>query len=199
MIDDARDESPSLQDHARGPEPTATEFETRFTEALPALITWARIRLRGRERLGIDLDDVLQETWLRAFEGFPRFDERRGKFRSWIISIAQHVLLESARRGLARGAGQPQTDKSSLLSNCPDSVTTLTRAVARDESLVRLLALVDELPSEERVLVVLRGLEERPFEEVATHLELSEDAAIKRWSRLCARLRETPAIAQLFD
>lgn len=198
MIDDARSGGADDAASVARTGPTDPDFEVLFSNAAPSLVAWTRLRLRGLESIGIDVEDVAQETWTRAFEGFARFDAQRASFRSWVISIARNVLLENVRRSSAQRRARGSAGHSSLLSKCPDSVTTFTRAVAQDEALTRLLEFVELLPNEDRDLVVLRGLEELPFEEVAARLNLTEDATIKRWTRLCTRIRERRSFAQLF-
>jgi DNA-directed RNA polymerase specialized sigma24 family protein len=78
-------------------------------------------------------------------------------------------------------------------------VTSISRAAARDDGFARLLSLIFELPVEDRQLVLLHGLEERPLASVAERLEISEAAAGKRWQRLRAQLRELPAFVSVLQ
>ena len=174
----------------------ADDFERLYAGVVPALVAWTRLRLSGLPRGRIEVEDVVQETWVRALENFERLTDPAG-FRHWVIGIAQNVLLEALRRG-ARGRNQrDRADQGTPLSQCPDSVTSISRAAARDDGLARLLALILELPAEDRQLVLLHGLEERPLAGIAESLEISAAAAEKRWQRLRARLREQPAFAAL--
>lgn len=179
----------------RGAESGAsTDFERHYASAVPALIAWTRLRIAGLPHGRIDVDDIVQETWVRALENFSRYSDRFS-FRPWVIGIAQNVLLEALRRRTDRERG----DDGSNLSRCPDSVTSISRAAARDDGFARLLTLIFELPAEDRQLVLLHALEERPLASVAEQLELSEEAARKRWQRLRARLREQPAFVAVLQ
>lgn len=57
-------------------------------------------------------EELHQEVWLKALEGFDRFDSRRGSFRDWLFGIARHRVSHHRRR-LARdlaarnGANEP--------------------------------------------------------------------------------------------
>ena len=35
-------------------------------------------------------EDVCQEVWLMAIDGFDRFDPTRGSLRDWLLGIARH-------------------------------------------------------------------------------------------------------------
>jgi len=173
-------------------------FERLYAGAIPALVAWTRMRVAGLPPGRVDVDEIVQETCVRALENFGRFTER-ASFRSWTIGIAQKVLLEMMRRD-ARVRNAPlHSDGRSHLSQVPDSVTTVSRAVARDDGFARMVAWILELPSEDRDLLLLHALEERPLASVAERLHVSEEAAAKRWQRLRARLQEQPLFVAVLE
>lgn len=183
----------------RGAESRASsDFERLYAEAVPALVAWTRLRIAGLPHGRIDVEDIVQETWVRALESFTRFSDR-SSFRTWVIGIAQNVLLEALRGGERSSSDGGRSAAAAHLSQCPDSVTSISRAAARDDGFARLLALIFELPVEDRQLVLLHGLEERPLAKVAERLKISEEAAGKRWQRLCTRLREQPAFVSVLQ
>jgi RNA polymerase sigma-70 factor (ECF subfamily) len=188
---DSREREPNLSALVESAAALAqSDFEALYTRHVPTLIAWVGVRTSGLRRGAVDAEDVVQETWVRALESFTRFDPGRGAFRSWLIGIAQHVLLEALRRRAGKPFRDHGSEMNSGISQCPAIVTTISRAVARADSVARFLAFVETLPSEDRDLIALRGLENRDFADVARHLQVSFDAAEKRWQRLLARLRE---------
>jgi len=167
-----------------------SEFEALYTRTVPMLIAWVRVRTRSLQRGAVDAEDIVQETWTRALEGFQGFDSKAGNFRSWVIGIAQNVLLETLRRRVRAPLQRLGPDMNSGISQCPANVTSISRAVSRAESIAHFLAFVETLPSEDHDLVLLRGLEQRELADVAERMHISLDAAQKRWQRLLAQLRE---------
>jgi RNA polymerase sigma factor (sigma-70 family) len=176
----------------------SSEFERLYAGAVPALIAWTRLRIGGLPHGRIEVEDVVQETWARSLESFERFSAG-SSFRHWVIGIAQNVLLEALRRDVRHRSPAGRAEQGSNLSQCPDSVTSISRAAARDDGFARLMQIIFELPDGERQLLLLHGLEERPLAHVAGKLEISEEAASKRWQRLCARLREQPAFVSVLQ
>jgi RNA polymerase sigma-70 factor (ECF subfamily) len=176
---------------------TTNEFERDYARSVPALVAWVRLRIAGLPHGRIDVEDIVQETWVRALEKFAGLPDTAG-FRYWVLGIAQNVLLEAMRKD-ARGRGKRAPADALDLDQCPDSVTSISRAVARDDGFARLLEVILELPTEERQLVLLHGLEERPLANVAEQLRITEEAAGKRWQRLRARLREQPAFVSVWN
>jgi RNA polymerase sigma factor (sigma-70 family) len=164
------------------------EIEELYVRTLPALLAWIQVHKSGGLGARVDPADLAQEVWLRVLEGFPRFDGAIGSFRGWMLGIAKFVWLEHTnprRRGSApRLAGETQ------LSNVPDTVTTATRAFARDDSLQRFVEHVEKLDAVDRMVLVHHGLEQMTCEEVGVRLAMSADAISKRWQRLQARMRD---------
>src|SRR5258708_14068124 len=73
-----------------GDERAAAELVRRHARAL------ARF-LAGAGALAADVDDLVQETFIRAFRGLGRF---RGQcqFRTWLMTIGGNVLKDAHRR-----------------------------------------------------------------------------------------------------
>ena len=76
------------------------------------------------------------------------------------------------------------------LDGVPDDVTSVSRRLSRDERIAAFIASVQSLPTVDRELVELRGLQGLAWDDVARTLDLSAPAARQRWSRLVRRLRE---------
>jgi RNA polymerase sigma-70 factor (ECF subfamily) len=49
-----------------------------------------------------DAEDLTSEVFLRVFRGLSRFDGNERQFRSWVFTIAHHLLLDDRRRRGAR-------------------------------------------------------------------------------------------------
>src|SRR2546422_6492272 len=73
-----------------GDEPAAAELVRRHARSL------ARF-LAGAGAVAADVDDLVQETFIRAFRGLGRF---RGQcqFRTWLMTIGGNVLKDAHRR-----------------------------------------------------------------------------------------------------
>ena len=52
--------------------------------------------LVGRDR--VLAEDIDQEVWLLALEGFDHFDAARGRIRDWLMGIARHRVSHHFRR-----------------------------------------------------------------------------------------------------
>ena len=168
-------------------------FVPLYERLAPALFAWASLRAPS----GVDPGDLLGEVWLHAVRNLARYRPERGAFRAWMFGIAKKVLLRELRslEHPARTAG----GAADALERIPESVTSLGRHLAREDSIRLFLERVGGLGDEERELVVRCGLEGLTCGEAAVRLGLSEEAATKRWQRLRTELRGSSWAAQLFE
>ncbi len=176
---------------ARARQGGRAEIEQLYVRTLPALVSWIELRRRSSPGMKIEPADLAQEVWLRALQNFARFDPALGCFRAWILGIAKTVWLEHSnprRRGTTPLLQAPEA----RLAAEADSITSVTRALARDECVGRFLEAVQALEPLDRMIVIHHGLEGLSCAATGERLELSAEAVSKRWQRVQARLRDLP-------
>lgn len=173
----------------------APNFEALYADVAPALYAWAELRIRPQMRARLDPQDLVQEVWLRGIRNFARWDANESSFRAWIFKIGKNVMLEAVRALRTENAAMPgwsPTTKMLALDGVPQSVTSFTQRLAREDAVREFLTQAGELEEQDRMILIHCGLEDETCAEVATKLGLTEDAAIKRWQRLRTKLRERP-------
>lgn len=105
--------------------------------------------------------DLTQETFLKAFRSLDSFRSERSSFKTWLYSIAFNLLRDQARRREVRSRGADvllQQEKTRA------PATDLADQVADQDAIDRLLDLVDP---EIRSLLVLRFLQDVPYQEIS--------------------------------
>jgi RNA polymerase sigma-70 factor (ECF subfamily) len=157
------------------PEGTAGEHLPKpgfAEEALPWLDAVYRFALRLTAGNRVEADDVVQETFLRAYRHWHTF--RRGtSARAWLFTIARNVFL----RGRERQARLPETLESELgfdagALNADDVLRDVTASDPErrffasfiDEEVTRA---VEQLPADFREVVVLSDIEGLNYAEIA--------------------------------
>ncbi len=116
-----------------------------------------------------DAADLLQKSFLKAFTGLRRF-ERRSSFRTWLYQIAIN-LAKNVYRDRKRAVYVSVDDV--VISRDPKTLDNLVRKEARE----RLLRAVAGLPERQRLTVMLRIQEQKPFEEIAAIMKCSVGTA----------------------
>jgi len=200
------------------PPATADELARRAVagdaDALSELLCQAGPALERSLRIGrrwqahIDVDDVLQVTYLEAFLQIGRFDPSRGvSFVTWLRRIAANNLRD-ALRGVQRHLHSP-VERRAAVGPGEDSVvglydllvastTSPTRQYGRVELHETLEQALSLLPPDYATVVRQYDLEGRSIDDVATALGRSRGAVHMLRARAHDRLRESLGAASLY-
>ncbi len=123
-----------------------------------------RFALRGLGDKGA-AEDVVQETFLRAWRAADRFDETIASLRVWLFAIARNTMISHVRASQARpwDAAVIETPEAETGRASPageDFTERLLRSWVVEEALQR-------LSEEHRTAIVETHLKDRPYPEVA--------------------------------
>lgn len=140
-----------------------------------------------------DAEDILQETFLKAFRHMDSFDGR-AKISTWLYRIATNEALMFLRRR------RPDTfsindpfegsDEDQEPLQIVDWCCLPEREMMSAESRLELDRAADNLPHTLRLVFLLRDIEGLSTRETADVLSLTETAVKTRLSRARLRLRE---------
>jgi len=169
-------------------------FELLFEKYRRRLAILIYYKLDSQLRRTADVDDILQETLLRAFRSIDTFHYRTpGSFLSWLSQIAAHVLVDTARfEGRQRRNGGERVrfrSESNPAGPEPADSHTPSRVLAEEEGYASLLARLDSLPEQYREVILLAKVEGLSTAEVAERLGKSREATALLLHRAVARFR----------
>jgi RNA polymerase sigma-70 factor (ECF subfamily) len=150
---------------------------------------------RGIVRDDAEAQDIVQETYLRAFSNFGTFrgDAALG---TWLTRIALNLALDAQRR---RARAVPIDDDvdvqaepfggHAMAFNAPRDAAP-DAAAERTEVRALLQRAIDSLPPIYRSVFVLRAVEELSVEQTAACLQVSDAVVKTRYLRARALLRD---------
>ena len=173
----------------RGPRPAASGGVSRQaraaafeSEALAAVDSLYRTALR-LTRVPADAEDLVQETYLKAFRAADRF-EPGTNLRAWLFTIL-HNTARNRARDRAREAVTFNSDTVERAADAPlDGVAETPETLLLRETLApELQAAIDELPGAFRQAVWLRDVEEFSYAEIAAMLDVPAGTVMSRISR----------------
>lgn len=152
-------------------DPAAEAFERHYG----SVYRFVRRRSSGRG----EAEDLTQEVFAAAVAALGEARVESPPPLSWLYTVAQRRLIDSARRGrvlpaTAAAEAEPATGEPVYGSEVAGS---LARAVS-------------ELPESQRVVVVAKLWEGRSLAEIAGRLGTSEAACKMRFARGLAQLRD---------
>nr|WP_324290022.1 sigma-70 family RNA polymerase sigma factor [Pyxidicoccus sp. MSG2] len=132
-----------------------------------------------------EVEDVIQETFVRAFRALPRLKEV-GAFEAWLLSIARNrartrLERKSSTRRLEDDVADPE----------PDSVPHIPEALQLERDIEVVRRLIAELPEgEEKRTVQLFYIEgELSAREIAEKLGVGKSAVTMRLERFRSRIK----------
>jgi RNA polymerase sigma-70 factor (ECF subfamily) len=152
-------------------------------------------RITGNEA---DAEDVVQEALLRGYRKLESF-ESRSDFGTWIYRIAVRCALNkiggSVVGGNSRVAEEADPERNQVqvadLAAGPDRLLLSGEIGARQETAMH------SLTPTERTAFVLRHVEERTCEEIATAMGIAPNAAKQAVFRAVQKLRRRLAVLRV--
>ena len=158
----------------RGSQQAAAQLVRRHTDAVGRYLAACGAR--------DDLEDVLQETFFRAFR---KLDSFRGDatFRTWVMTIGSNTLKDLRRR--RRKHTILDFEERDVIDTQSDPHGQL---VARDAE-KRLVAALERLPRLQRDVFLLRAQQGLPYEEIAGALNTTTGAARVHYHHAVKRLK----------
>jgi RNA polymerase sigma-70 factor (ECF subfamily) len=156
-------------------------------EALASLDSLYRAALR-LTRVPADAEDLVQETYLKAFRAVDRF-EPGTNLRAWLFTILHNTALNRARdRARDTVAVDSEVvdravDAPPLGGSSAGTAETPESLLIRDTLAPELQAAIDSLPEAFRQAVWLRDVEEFSYAEIAKMLSIPIGTVMSRISR----------------
>lgn len=127
------------------------------------------------------IDELFQDIWLKVIASSSRY-KRRGKFRSWIFTLAHHCIVDfyrkSARQAVKQSAVEELASNQSTESSVRDS-----------EVLLAVQTAIASLPLEQRQAFCLREESGFSVKEIAEIQDISVEAAKSRLRYAYVKLR----------
>ena len=150
-----------------------------------------RGRVSGYFKWKADVDDVVSESFQKAFSALSAFDMTR-EFRPWLLTIATRTALDHLssiqredhkKEGILHKATEGDPSSAELTDTTPEEeiindevhqrlMHTPEEEIINDEVHQRLMQYIDELPSLYKDVMIKYMIEELEYEEIAQELGL---------------------------
>ena len=145
----------------------------------------------------VEVEDLVQETWLRSFRAIGTFrGEAIEELRAWLTRIAVRTVQDAARRNARRdgeaapGRGGGESTREDDLEGLAASSPTPSRVMRRDERRDRLRGALDRLSPDHRQVIELVRIEGLPVHEAARRMGRSPNATSMLLLRALLQLKQ---------
>ena len=144
-------------------------------------------RMTGNEQ---DAEDVVQETFLRAYKQLNRFESRAG-FGTWLHRIAANCSLDLLRKRKRQDdrVEAVELESEEPIPNLPSHAPPPDDQVFHLEVQQKIEAVMEQLTPMERTAFVLRHFEGRSIEEIGRALGSGPSATKQSIFRAVQKMR----------
>ena len=167
---------------------------SRLVDAYSNNIYHLAIKMLNQQQ---DAEDVLQETFIKAYRGLKSFDGR-SKLSTWLFRIATNEALMVIRRKHPEFVSIEEPNNTDESEQEPlqivDWCCLPEKELLSEESRERLDEAIQNLPEKLKVVFLLRDINDLSTHETAEVLNLTDTAVKTRLSRARLRLREELSI-----
>ena len=148
-------------------------FDDILWPHLRAAYNFARWLVRNEH----DAEDVVQESFVKAFQGLERF--RGGDSRVWLLAIVRNTAMSLLRKRKSEVAWPADQAAPEPADQGPDPEKAVIASARRRQ--VR--AAIEQLPDEFRETLILRELEGLSYKEIAAVLNVPMGTVMSRLAR----------------
>ena len=125
-----------------------------------------------------DIDDMAQDSYLKAYKAFDRFESGRS-FKSWLFSIAKNTFIDWTRR-------QRTQQKFIQMNFCREYCDTFEDDV---NNRAQIRSTLEKLDPEDQILIELRFFQDLPFNDIAELTGLTVGAIKMRVMRILDKIK----------
>jgi RNA polymerase sigma-70 factor (ECF subfamily) len=161
----------------------------------------AQARLESWLQPKVDPSDLVQQTLLEAYRGFPQFQGgTSGEWLAWLRRILDHNAADYVRH--YHGADKRRVGREVPLAGSADGgadppadADTPSQELLRKERELLVADALAQLSDDYRTVLLLRNLQRLPFGEVARRMGRSRPATQMLWMRAIRKLQEYGELA----
>jgi RNA polymerase sigma factor (sigma-70 family) len=135
-----------------------------------------------------DAQDVVQESYLRAFRYFDSYQGGDGK--AWLLAVVRNTHLTWRSRVKSRLEIELDEEGEQSARNAQSEEANALERMVTDAGARDLRGCIEELPLDYRGVLVMRELEELSYQQISEVASLPIGTVMSRLSRARARLAE---------
>jgi len=135
-------------------------------------------------------EDVFQDTFIKVINTLKKGNyNEEGKFLPWVMRIAHNLVIDHFRKD-NRMPSFKNTDEFDIFSVLSDSSLNAEKAIIKDQIHTDVRSLVEELPEDQKEVLMMRIYRDMSFKEISEQTGLSINTALGRMRYALINLRK---------
>ncbi len=135
-------------------------------------------------------DDIFQETFIKVINTLRSGNyNEEGKFLSWVLRIAHNLVIDHFR-SLKRMPLVHDTEEYSVFDTIPLTDSNIEDKIITEQIHDQVRRMIDELPYDQREVVIMRHYGNMSFKEIAECTHVSINTALGRMRYALINLRK---------
>ncbi|MEP7268731.1 MAG: sigma-70 family RNA polymerase sigma factor [Saprospiraceae bacterium] len=160
-------------------------FQTLLTRHKTKIYTSIYLFTRDSEAA----EDIFQEVFIKIIDTLRKGNyNHEGKFLQWALRIAYNMCVDQFRRS-KRNAHVYSGQTFDVFNIIPAHDDNMEQSLIKEQNTNRIKSLVDQLPDEQREVVILRLYADMSFKEISMLTRVSINTALGRMRYALINLR----------
>ena len=135
-------------------------------------------------------DDIFQDTFIKVIKTLKSQSyNEEGKFLPWVMRIAHNLVVDYFRKAKKMPL-QRETDEYSVFNYMTDNGLNIEGQMISEQVASDLTKLLDELPEDQKEVLVMRMYQDLSFKEIAELTGVSINTALGRMRYALLNLRK---------
>ena len=136
-------------------------------------------------------EDIFQETFLKVINSLRAGKYKdNGKFLSWVMRIAHNLIIDHFRREKQSNMLSNDAYDTDLFNSSKLSDSNIEEIIVKDQIESDVRNLLQELPDDQREVVILRHYAGLSFKEIADQTDVSINTALGRMRYALINIRK---------
>lgn len=136
-------------------------------------------------------EDIFQDTFIKVIRSLAEGKYKdNGRFLSWVIRIAHNLVIDHFRKEKQMNTISNDSYEADIFNSKKFSDKNIEEMIIRDQILNDVKMLLDELPEDQRQVVLLRHYGGLSFKEIADQTNVSINTALGRMRYALINMRK---------
>ena len=135
-------------------------------------------------------DDIFQDTFIKVIKTLKSQSyNEEGKFLPWVMRIAHNLVVDHFRKA-KKMPFQRETEEYSIFNYMTDNSLNIEGQIISEQVETDLAKLLDELPQDQKEVLIMRMYQDLSFKEIADLTGVSINTALGRMRYALLNLRK---------